>query len=155
MNWIIKVEIKNSNICPPAPGFFVSVWGFFTLICVSFFSVCLLLLVENIQEHDPSRSILLSRLRSQETFTFWNYFLVQLEQLTGSNQSTSVWVSLVSLCCSIFCKSNFVEKKKQDNLSKQWCYVGKSCSGVLAGTDNCGMKKPEILALMATGLKSG
>lgn len=46
-------------------------------------------------------------------------------------------VSLVSLCCSIFCNCNFVEKKKQDNLSKQWYYVGRSCSGVLAGTDNC------------------
>lgn len=139
---MIKVKIKNSNICPPVPGPFLLACFFFFYPNLYKFLFCLPFTA--CRKHSRAWS-------SQKHFAFEQTEVprnLYLQELFSGTVGTSYWlqpeyfalVSLVPLCCSIFCNSNFVEKKKQDNLSKQWHYVGKSCSGVLAGTDNCSMK---------------
>lgn len=118
MNWVIKVKIKSSSICLSVAGFFVSVW-FFTLIYTSFFSVCLLLLVANIQEHDPSQKHFAEQTEVPRNLYLQEIFSGTVGTAYRLQPEYFCFVSLVSLCCSLFCDSNFVEKKKQDNLSRR------------------------------------
>lgn len=136
MNWVIKVKIKNSNICPPVARFFGLVWFFYTslykfLFCLPF-TAC--------TKH--SRTLPFQKHSAEQTEVPRNLYL---QELFSGTVGTAYWLQpvyfgLVSLCCSIFCNSNFVEKKKQDNLSKHWYYVRKSCGEVLAGTDTVAWK---------------
>lgn len=107
MNWVIKTKIRSSG----------RIFCFSLFIYTSLYKFLFCLPFTACSKHSRTwpflpRSILLSSLKSQETFTFKKYFLVQLEQLTGSNQNTSVWF----LCAVAFSATAILLKRRNKTI---------------------------------------